>query len=68
VQKAESAKTAKANPSLATEKIGLQFLILSPPTLAICYGVSNDGEILKMGEYLIVLLYHGLNQKAISYD
>jgi hypothetical protein len=26
--------------------------------------VSNDGEILKIGEWLTMLLYHGLNQKA----
>jgi hypothetical protein len=45
------------------EKIGLQFFKLSPP-LAICCDVGNDGEVLKMGEYLTMLFYHGLSQRA----
>ncbi len=30
--------------------------------------VSNEGQILKISEYLIMLLYHDWNQKAMSYD
>ena len=35
---------------------------------AIGCDVSNGGEVLKIGEYLTMLLYHGWNQKAMPFD
>jgi hypothetical protein len=38
------AKTAKANPLLIEEKIGLQSNVLSPPVIATVCDESNDSE------------------------
>jgi len=35
---------------------------------AIGCDVSSGGEVLKIGEYLTMSLYHGWKQKAMSYD
>jgi hypothetical protein len=35
-------------------------------TLATGYNGGNDGKVLKIDEYLIILLYHDMNRKANS--
>ena len=39
------AETAKADPLLIQEKIGFQFHVLSPPTLAIGCDESDDDKV-----------------------
>jgi len=60
------AKTAKANhlPAYGEDWLSMSHVLTHPSNLTICYSTSNGGKILKIGEYLIILLYHGSNQKA----